>query len=755
MKTKMKTIFGTILMAATVATGAAGEWDANLADFPRLAGETDDAPRFMRAVAAAPNGVLRVPKGEYDIATRISITNRCSLSMHPAAHLVARAKMDYVVFWDGAADYHALSVFNPDGSVYDNLNLFIKGGDIDGNGLASCLAIANAHHFTLAEIALHNGVKSGLCVTRETGGHLYELVANNVYCKCTKSGLAGNVGIDCQVADCHFTDCIVVDYTKGIRSAGGANRFTRCHVWGGTVPPKGMGLKEWSDAYARRKQLEATRKWTGEDARAHLALGVPEMLPGSVAFECIGGANVFDGCYADTAEIGYDVRNGAFIVNSGFYNNPRMNLRKSTAIVHRGGRLHVAFGRFSGAAGCEKLYEGIGKNVDWISNEVSGGAGMAAEAARLKAGLQSLAARCEPIKAVLDDYVSKGRIAGVVSGVSDPSGEVHFDCVGWADVENKVPIRTDTLFAIFSMTKTFNGVALMAAIDDGKMSLDDEVAKYLPEFADVKVEEKDASGKTVLVPPKRPLTIRDLVTHTSGASSVPTVKRSIPLREVARQVAAAPFKFHPGEKFSYGNGGVDTSAAALEVAVGMPFEDWLRKRVTGPLGMKDTTFTPSAEQVARLVKAYTSDDKPLRPASDSCARQLQFPWNEKVYPAASAGLFSTPADMIRFSQMLAGHGEWKGRRIVSRETFDKVFAVKQTPPNIPNQYCVGSWLYDDWLGHEGAMRTDQRANIKTGHCRLFFIQTENKAGSAFFALKKDWNAACDRVQGTPPFNPGN
>ena len=375
-----------VLSAAALAAAAdssRGLWDANVADFPRLSGETDDAPRFMRAVAAAPNGVVCVPKGEYDIASMIYITNRCSLSMHPAAHLVARAAMKYVVFWDGAADYHALSVYNPDGSVYDNANLFIKGGDIDGNGLASCLAIANAHHFTLADITLHNGRVSGLCVTRETGGHLYELVANNVYCKCTKSGLAGNIGIDCQVCDCHFTDCIVVDYTKGIRSAGGANRFTRCHVWGGTVPPKGMGFKEWSDVYARRKRMEGARKWTDEEERAHLALGVPEMLPGSTAFECIGGANVFDGCYADTAEIGYDVHNSATIVNSGFYNNPRMSLRKSTAIVHRRGRLHVAFCSFNGGAKCEKLYEGGGKDVEWICNQVFGGDGMAADARRL------------------------------------------------------------------------------------------------------------------------------------------------------------------------------------------------------------------------------------------------------------------------------------------------------------------------------------------------------------------------------------
>ena len=168
------------------------------------------------------------------------------------------------------------------------------------------------------------------------------------------SGLAGNVGIECQVCDCHFTDCIVVDYTKSIRVTGGANRFTRCHVWGGTVPPKGMGFKEWSDFYARRKKLEGAHKWTAEDERAALAKGVPEMLPGSVAFECIGGANVFDGCFADTAVIGFDVRHGATIINSG--------------------------------AKCEKLYEGRAKDVEWIGNTVGGGANMAADEKNLFGG---------------------------------------------------------------------------------------------------------------------------------------------------------------------------------------------------------------------------------------------------------------------------------------------------------------------------------------------------------------------------------
>ena len=102
--------------------------------------------------------------------------------------------------------------------------------------------------------------------------------------------------------------------------------------------------------------------------------------------------------------------------------------------------------------------------------------------------------------------------------------------------------------------------------------------------------------------------------------------------------------------------------------------------------------------------------------------------------------------MIRFSQMLAHHGEWKGRTIISRKTFDEIFAKIQTPEHIVQPYTVGSWLYGDWFGHEGAMRTDQRANLKTGHSRVFFIQTANRAGKAFFSAKTDWNRACDVYQ---------
>ena len=334
-----------------------------------------------------------------------------------------------------------------------------------------------------------------------------------------------------------------------------------------------------------------------------------------------------------------------------------------------------------------------------------------------------------------------------MSVLSDKDYHVQFDCAGWAE-RGKRKMTPDTLFAIFSMTKTFTGAAIMCAIDDGKISLDDEVAKYLPEFADVKM--KDGSK------PNRPLTIRHLTTHTTGwRGGTGVVNRDIPLREVARQLAARPLSFQPGETFAYGNAWICTAAACLEKAVGKSYEVYLKERVLDPLGMKDTTFAPNAEQLTRLVCAYTSDDKPLRPAADHCVQQLVFPKKKPVFPSASGGLFSTPRDMIAFSQMLAHHGEWKGKTVISRKTFDSIFAVKQTPPGIVQPYTCGSWLYGDWFGHEGAMRTDQRANLRTGHSRVFFIQTENKAGSAFFQLKKDWHAAADKIQGTPPTVFGN
>ena len=337
------------------------------------------------------------------------------------------------------------------------------------------------------------------------------------------------------------------------------------------------------------------------------------------------------------------------------------------------------------------------------------------------------------VRAALAPFVERGEIAGVVSVLSDADYNESWDCLGWADAENKVPMRPDTVFAVFSMTKTLTGCAIMVAVDRGILKMEDRVEKYLPEFRQV----------------ANKVTIRDCMCHITGIAggSVDTVHTSVPVREQARKWALeGECKRKIGEAFVYGNSSIATAAACLEVASGVPYERFLKDNVLDPLGMKDTTFTPNECQLRRLVKAYTTKGGPFGPAADRCSGQLKFPVDHKIYPMPSAGLYSTPADMIRFSQMLAHHGEWKGRRIVSRKTFDEIWAVKQTPANIKQPYTVGAWRHGDWFGHEGAMRTDQRANLRTGHSRLFFIQTENKAGKAFFDAKADWHRVCDRVQ---------
>lgn len=347
-------------------------YDTVLTDFPKTTGDKSDSERMQRAIDATENGILCIPKGNYSIKTPLVITNRCSLKMHPAARLIAEDEMDFVLTYHAKGDYHNLTLFNEDGSVYDNLGLFIEGGDIDGNGMASCFAITNAHHFTLSNITFHNGKEYGLYVGGKNGGHIYELVCNNVYCKCTMKGLAGNIGIWSDKHDAHFNDCFVIDYTIGMRMLGSANRISRCHLWGGTVPPESISVKDWSEIYGERKKQLLNGVYGKDADKAEAENDVPEMLKNSIAFDMQGGCNILDGCYADTAEIGFNIHRDARIIGCDFFNNKLMGLKKSTAINHIGGKLSVAMCAFRSTVGTEILYSGNRENVDWENNTVSG-----------------------------------------------------------------------------------------------------------------------------------------------------------------------------------------------------------------------------------------------------------------------------------------------------------------------------------------------------------------------------------------------
>ena len=318
MKRKMRTLCGTFLAAAAALRAVAGadSADVSVSGFPRLAGEAGDSARIMRAVeAAGKGGVVWIPRGEYEIDAMLVVSNSASLLLHKSAHLKAAREMPFVLRYFG----RLLEAGNADSTGIVDHNLFIKGGDIDGAGLAGCAHVMGLRHFTMADSTFRNGKGVGLQfgdpkLPRAIEGG-YEIVANNLYFICNKPGLAGNVGLLTYIGDSHFTDIVVVDYTTGIRDMKWSNRYTRCHVWGGIV------------------------KKSGTDE--------PEMLENSVAFDLRGSDAVLTDCYADTAMTGFWVRNDARIFNCGYFNNWRFKMDNPTVFRHDNGRLIVTGGRFS------------------------------------------------------------------------------------------------------------------------------------------------------------------------------------------------------------------------------------------------------------------------------------------------------------------------------------------------------------------------------------------------------------------------
>ncbi len=327
----------------TTHASPAGPWDASVGDFPRLAGESGDSARIRRAVEAADrDGVVWFPRGDYEIDEPLVVDNRTSLLLHKSAHLVAVREMPFVLTYYG----RQMEAGNGDSSGIADHNLFIRGGDIDGNGLASCAHVMGLRHFTIADATFRNGKSVGLqfgdpALERAIEGG-YEIVANNLYFICDKPGLAGNVGLLTNIGDSHFTDIVVVDYTVGIRDIKWSNRFTRCHVWGGLV------------------------KKAGTDK--------PEMLENSIAFDLRGSDAVLDDCYADTAMTGFLVHDDTRVFDCSYYNNWRFEMDGPTVFRHERGVLIVTGGRFSKNSPHALLYEAgpDAGSLVWRDNRVLG-----------------------------------------------------------------------------------------------------------------------------------------------------------------------------------------------------------------------------------------------------------------------------------------------------------------------------------------------------------------------------------------------
>ncbi|HEY9233627.1 MULTISPECIES: serine hydrolase domain-containing protein [Phenylobacterium] len=270
----------------------------------------------------------------------------------------------------------------------------------------------------------------------------------------------------------------------------------------------------------------------------------------------------------------------------------------------------------------------------------------------------------EALNKTFHGLVDEGRLAGVATLLARHGKVVHFDAYGVQDVNTKAPLHRDTIFRIASMTKPVTGVAMMILYEEGKWKLDDPVAKYVPEFANLKVKGPDGT----LVAQDHPMTMRELMSHTAGfdvsAGYAPDVtNRDEPLQAMIDKLGKLPLATQPGTDWRYGPS-VNIQGHIIEKLSGQPLDQFFEQRIFNPLKMADTGFSVPAAELPRVTSVHTYDAQKKLIATPS----VNDPSVKPAFLSGSGGLLSTTEDYWRFSQMLLNGGELDGTRILKPET---------------------------------------------------------------------------------------
>ena len=285
---------------------------------------------------------------------------------------------------------------------------------------------------------------------------------------------------------------------------------------------------------------------------------------------------------------------------------------------------------------------------------------------------------------LLSRYVEPGKIAGCQVLVARHDHVAHRSTLGHMDLERGVPVADDAIWRWYSMTKPVTGVALLTLYEQGRCKLTDPIDRYLPEWRDVRVRVKHPDGSRELVEPRRPITIRDAMMHTTGIGFGPPevrfdaanraeggltrrVPRGATLADVSKLLAGEPLRFHPGEHWLY-TWSTDIVAALVEVISGQRFGDYLRSQIFEPLGMTDTGFSVPADEGHRVAALYARNpDKSLRLLDDPAQGRLL---REPAFQSGGGGLVGALDDYCRFCQMLLNGGQLDGARILGRPTVE-------------------------------------------------------------------------------------
>jgi CubicO group peptidase (beta-lactamase class C family) len=327
--------------------------------------------------------------------------------------------------------------------------------------------------------------------------------------------------------------------------------------------------------------------------------------------------------------------------------------------------------------------------VGYLSSPLRAQSTAAASKPRIESGFA--VDRLARIDQMLQRYLDQNEIAGAVALVMRDGNVVYERAVGWADKESGRRMTADAIFRIASQTKALTSTAILILVEEGRLGIEDPVSRYIPQFAHTTVATRSDTGR-VITPAKRPITIRDLLTHTAGISYgtdslvaplyAPkglgpaagwgwyTADKNEPICTTMERLATLPFVKHPGEAFVYGYN-TDVLGCVVERVSGIPLDEFIRTRITQPLGMKDTFFFLPPEKRQRLATVYMSDiSGHVQRAPDGPRGQGDYVAGPRRSFAGGAGLLSTAHDYSRFLQMLLNSGELDGARILSPKTID-------------------------------------------------------------------------------------
>jgi CubicO group peptidase (beta-lactamase class C family) len=292
--------------------------------------------------------------------------------------------------------------------------------------------------------------------------------------------------------------------------------------------------------------------------------------------------------------------------------------------------------------------------------------------------------RLQRIHQMIQRHIDAKEISGAVTLVARRGHVVHFEAHGLMDLESQKPMVKDAIFRLASMSKPVTAVAVMMLVEEGKIRLTDRVSQFIPEFKDTKVAmPRSAAGASAVpagtpapiytVPADREITIRDLLTHTSGlmSSGIAQAEANRLVRRAPDDTLATyipklgqvPLDFQPGSQWAYSGGaGPEVLSRIVEIVSGQPYDEYLRTRLYEPLGMKDTFFYPPDDRRSRIPTLYTRFTLQKAPNQDGLSN--------KVYFSGAAGLMSTAEDYLQFAEMLLNGGILNGKRLLGSRTVE-------------------------------------------------------------------------------------